>query len=656
MLATQTHIHAFNIHYEWMDQAVCIQDDTGKWVYTNQSFRNYWSALKVESLPAFATGKVRLKRQKKTQLLVDMYNGRYIGIQLHTLQMAEQEFTVCVLSEGNQKLWMESKINETLAHASAELIRPSLSLDKIASIVLQAGMELTGCQTGYVAFEDPQSDNILIHNYSIRPSVHGVNRPGHIQFVGRDHFFTRGLYGQPLNTGTYDFSNTRQFEDKEGFIESSMGFVDNYISFPTIVNDVYMGQIVLVNSGGSFNKEQIDFLHSLTHIYGLAILRKRLEWDLVHAKEKAEESNQLKSAFLANMSHEIRTPMNAIMGFSQLLMLPELRSEKMFEFNVLIQESCNDLLKLVSELIDLSRLEAEQLSLFMKPFRLRESLETLSGHFKQKHQLKLQQIQFEIQHPETEVAMIADEARVLQVIQALLDNAVKFTEQGKIILRYHALKTMVVFEVEDTGIGIPTKQQAHIFENFRQLELGAERHQGGTGLGLSLVQKLLELMKGEILLESEPGKGSLFRVGIPQYTNGKVQESKNGKTCDKAILAGKHILIVEDEPANAKLLENLLQAVGVHTHLTFNGKQALDWVKKHETDLVLMDMRMPVMDGFEATGLIREHLPNLPVVAQTAYAMKEDEEQCMWVGCNSFISKPIDKERLLQLICHELKR
>lgn len=418
--------------------------------------------------------------------------------------------------EQDKRTLFESKINESLAIAGTNLILPSLSIDNIVRTIFKSCIELTQSKTGFVAYDDPLSDKILVHYYDYS-YVNGNKVSNNIFFIKRQKYKTEGLYGYPINLSEFEVNNKFNSTTLKEIGKTSPKIINNFLTFPSIINNKFTGQIVLINSPKGFTDIHINAINSLSNIYGLAILRKRMEWDLVSAKERAEESDRLKSAFLANMSHEIRTPMNAIIGFSQLLIHANLSQEKKCEFGNLINNSCEDLLSIVNDIIDISKIESGQLNIETKAINLDKTLNEIHSLAIYKAQLKEKCYPINlINNVNKNLELIVDGIRFKQILLNIIDNAIKFTEQGSVTIGCEISETnWIEFYVKDTGIGIPQKEQDTVFESFRQVEKTIDRTYGGTGLGLAISKSLVLQMGGAISVHSKENVGSKFWFKLP---------------------------------------------------------------------------------------------------------------------------------------------
>lgn len=394
--------------------------------------------------------------------------------------------------------------------------------------------------------------------------------------------------------------------------------------------------------------------------------RKKIEKNLIAAKNRAEESDRLKSAFLSNMSHEIRTPMNAIIGFSTLLSDPSITDEERQEFIRIIKERGNDLMRIMDDIIDIAKIEAGQVKIEIRECqvsKLLSSVYTTMNELRKKHLKTNVELKFKPFAPDHEFTIMTDGNRLRQVMTNLIENAFKFTEKGSVEFGYtfktdEKLGPLIEFFVKDTGIGIPADKHHLIFERFRQADDSNTRKYGGTGLGLTICKNLMSLLNGDIRLESAEGKGTAFFVTLP-LTSAPSSDAPKPDARPLPEYAGqlknKTMLVVEDEESNYFLLERILKRTNANVVWAKNGIESIEMVSGGKIDLVLMDVRMPVMDGYEATAEIRKFNKVIPIIAQTAYALKGEKERSITAGCDGYISKPIDPKELLETIIRFVK-
>jgi len=381
--------------------------------------------------------------------------------------------------------------------------------------------------------------------------------------------------------------------------------------------------------------------------------------DLEIAKEKAEESDRLKSAFLANMSHEIRTPMNAIIGFTGLLYDQDLIETDKQELISHIVHNSDTLLHLIDDIIDIAKIEAGQLNINKKDCYINIILNELLETFTEKKKLHKKdniELRFNPGVEDSNFIIFTDNIRIQQILLNLIDNALKFTEKGYIEFGYNLEKETknpsIIFYVKDTGIGLSEDQQSLAFSRFTKLETDKKKLYRGAGLGLAICKNIVRLLEGKIWIDSEINKGSTFYFSIPYIELSEkkevIKEQKEQEI--KYNWSGKTILIAEDEESNFRYLEIILMQTNINIIYAKNGVEAFNKFQKNNVDLILMDIKMPEMDGLEATTKIRKLDQDIPIIAQTAFAMENDEKMSLQAGCDDYISKPIRKLKLIKLI------
>ena len=401
-----------------------------------------------------------------------------------------------------------------------------------------------------------------------------------------------------------------------------------------------------------------EFNNMLQQILNREDARDVAEKKLKESKEKAEESDMLKSAFLANMSHEIRTPMNAILGFTELLTMPdiEIEPEEKENFVKLINVSGNNLLNLIDDIIDISKIEAGQLKIIKKNCQLDSTLKGIQQSFfeirKNKGKPNID-IRLNENAREQDITIKTDPFRLNQILTNLIDNALKFTEEGFIEFGYEIKNSKeLLFYVKDTGIGMSQDKKDLVFERFRKIEDDDVRLYRGAGLGLAICKSLVGLLGGIIWVDSTPSTGSVFYFTLPfNKVKTKGGEFRVTDIPDNYNWQDKTILVAEDEPANFIYIEEVLKITNAKILKAINGLEAVEIVKKNKNiDVIIMDIKMPEMDGYEATRHIKKLNENIPVISQSAYAMPSDIDKGLKSGMNDYLIKPVKPKVLLSIL------
>ncbi len=455
-------------------------------------------------------------------------------------------------------------------------------------------------------------------------------------------FFT-WIYPEDKSRTQYEILKNQEEPDREHVYEHRIITPEGHIKWIWVrTHPIYNEQDKLYRRSG--------IASDITHY-------KNLIGELMMAKDKAERADRLKSSFLANMSHEIRTPMNGILGFTDLLKSPDLSEDDRNEYLSIIEKNGKQLLNLMNDIIDIAKIEAGEMALHKKRFDLNKFLSDIYYTFRNQYPEKLKRIDLKLmKDSEQRIRLYSDPGRLNQVLTNLLVNAFKYTDKGTITFGYR-LNYMVnrvqfiKFFVTDTGKGIDKKHQELIFERFGQIREADEYKPSGTGLGLSISRNLVHLLEGRIWFESEKNKGTSFYFIIPDVREEEDEpEVKKGRGVEKQNdEATKTVLIVEDDLINQKYLEKVLKKSNVRLLDAKTGEKAIEMVRQNPwIDLILMDIRLPGMNGYETTKAIKAFKPEIPIIAQTAYAMQNDFSKAMAMGCDDYISKPIDQKILFE--------
>ena len=386
-------------------------------------------------------------------------------------------------------------------------------------------------------------------------------------------------------------------------------------------------------------------LNNLTDLYNV-------QKELKDAKEKAEESDRLKSAFLSNMSHEIRTPMNGILGFTELLKEPGLTGDEQEKYIEIIRKSGERMLDTVNDIIDISKIDAGQMELSNSNVNIKEEISSLYEFFKEEASFKGLNMNLTDNFPSGNMLIQTDRNKLNSIISNLIKNAIKYTDKGNITILCDKQDSQLVVKVSDTGIGISGDRIRSIFNRFEQADISDVHAREGSGLGLSISQAYAEMLGGTISVDSKPGKGSVFTVSLPWIENHEKAINVNEKPETESIshIDSTRILIVEDDDISFEHLSILLGSFSNNIERVKNGLDAVEFVRKNDVDLILMDVKLPVLTGYEATKEIRKFDKDVIIIAQTAYALSGERENALAAGCNDYISKPIDKGRLGKVI------
>jgi PAS domain S-box-containing protein len=432
----------------------------------------------------------------------------------------------------------------------------------------------------------------------------------------------------------------RYFEDDRQVMEHGVAIINREEQLPgTPVRWMLTSKIPLKNENGVITG-LVGIGHDITH-------RKKMEEELRSAKLKAEESDRLKSLFLANMSHEIRTPLNGILGFSSFICSGNFDPSQLEYYGRIIENCGQRLTTVIDDIIDISLIQSNQLKVEHNNFNLYDLLEELYVLFKVQKKDQLGNIKFRLLNCSSACCeeIYSDKNRLFQVMKNLLDNAFKYTEYGSVEFGFlDSEDGDLILYVKDSGIGIEESKIGVIFENFRQVEEGFSRQYEGTGLGLPIVAGIVEKLGGKVWVKSAPQKGSAFYVSIPKKRNGKNASQPAVQNIPvAAIVKPKAGVIVsfEDDPVSIEYIKTISQLVGCENINFVHPLIGIEYLRKNHADLILMDVRLPEMSGFEATRIIKSEFPHLPVIIQTAFAMKEDREKAFSAGCDDYMAKPV---------------
>ncbi|MDY0104240.1 MAG: ATP-binding protein [Lentimicrobium sp.] len=547
------------------------------------------------------------------------------------------------------KLQHELKINQSLAEMGVELLGETIDVDSIVCKVQENVMQYT--QSTFSVLIVPSMDDDGMIYYLKNKSASKEDRFNRVLLNEKNSFLLNSLESE----------NELLYNDKPFTIRlDALGMKDvkfeRMAGAPVLINNEQRGYLLVAGAPSDYTRSTIDLVNRFLNIFVLGLFRIRTEKSLQLSKSIAEESDRLKSMFLSNMSHEIRTPMNAIVGFADMLHDSSLKREEKDSFLDAISRSGDSLLLLINDIIDISKIEAGQLKLMSTTFNLNELLDEIHVDFSRELERKHKSsviLYVNKEYSGVDFIIQTDAMRLRQVLSNLVGNAIKFTDEGFIEIGYRLDSGKLLLYVRDSGSGISKEDQALIFERFGQGKSQMEKNSSGTGLGLTISKNLIELMGGNIWVDSMEGEGSTFWFSLPLL---KIAGRSNHSNEDKVVvpsinLADKTILVVEDVDTNYFYISTLLEKLNAKVIRAVNGVKAVDICEsKQNIDLVLMDIDLPLMNGYEATKVIKQKRPDLPIIAQTAFAMSGERERSLEAGCDDYLAKPIRKDDLISTI------
>jgi signal transduction histidine kinase/CheY-like chemotaxis protein len=570
---------------------------------------------------------------------------------LRAKEKAEENERVIVLKNT------EIEFNNARLQSLLEISQFSTnSIQELLDFALSEAINLTQSEIGYIYFYDESKQHFILNTWSKDVLKEcAVMDPQTIY-----HLESTGCWGEAVRQRKPIIINDYRAENpiKKGIPEGHINLT-KFLTIPVFIDDKIVAVAGVANKKTDYNKSDIRQLTLLMDNVWKITEKIQLVNELKEAVLKAQESDRLKTAFLQNMSHEIRTPMNAIMGFSSLMADNFDDKEKLLLYSEIIEQRCTDLLDIINDILDISKIESGQNTLTMEVCNLNEMFAELSLFFSA-YQSRTNKQHIELvlhpMHDEWDSIVKTDNGKLKQILINLINNAFKFTDKGSIQCGYKQVKNKLEFYVSDTGIGIPIEKKDYVFERFTQLNNTFNQNLGGTGIGLSIVKALTGLLGGEVWFESECDKGTTFFFTI-DYIPGKERQKVVFNTIQTSDVKTntKIILIVEDEECNSIYLKEILKKHVKNIFTVSTGKDAIKFVQNNSVDIVLMDVRLPDISGYEATKEILKHNPAIKVIAQTAFAASEDRQKAIDSGCIDYISKPIRQEQLLNILSNHLK-
>ncbi len=527
----------------------------------------------------------------------------------------------------------------------------SNSIRELLDFALGEAIKLTNSKIGYIYYYNENSKQFTLNTWSkgVMEECNVMN-PKTVYDLDKT-----GCWGEavrqrkPVVINDYQAENPIIKGTPHGHVQ-----LEKFLTIPVSIDNEIVAVCGVANKATDYDSSDIRQLTLLMDSVWKISERMALIKELTSAKEKAEESDRLKSSFLANMSHEIRTPMNGILGFTELLLEPDLSSEEKEQYINIVNQSGQRMLNTVNDIIEISKIEAGIVTVDLKEVDVQARLDELIRFFNPEVTKKGLTITLKNQLPKTDTVISTDINKLDSILTNLIKNAIKFTGSGEIQLGWRQKAHFIEFHIKDTGIGIPKHRQEAIFNRFIQADLANSRVFEGSGLGLAIAKAHVEILGGKIWLESEEGLGSIFYFTLPlkgASPESKAQQleppiEKKGGTAKKL-----KILLVEDDEISYLHLSIVLKDITSKILYAYTGTSAVEMAQSNpDIDVILMDIRIPGIDGFEATRKIREFNKKVVIIAQTAFANTGDREKTLATGCNDYITKPVNKEDLLALI------
>ncbi|MFA6901214.1 MAG: response regulator [Desulfurivibrionaceae bacterium] len=559
-----------------------------------------------------------------------------------------------------QELKRELFITDALSRLYASLLATTSSFEEHAMAILEQARLLTGSKHGYVATIDPETGCLCTHTHTAMMMGNACRLPEEQNktiFPPNPDGTYPGLWGAALNSREGFYANKPVDHPAAKGIPAGHVALANFLSVPVMLGDALVGQIALANKPSRYNAQDLETIQRLADYSAMAIQRQRNQVRLHQAVQAAVLASQAKSEFLANMSHEIRTPMNAIMGVINLALKQQYLSPKVMEYLRIAKLSSNALLGIINDILDFSKIESGKLSIESIEFSLQDILVNLLEMFRESCRDKGINLNIDVAG-DVPYLLIGDPLRLGQVLVNLLSNAIKFTSQGEITVIIHCLEKMegsvrLRVQVRDSGIGIQPEKIATIFNAFEQVDGSTTRQYGGTGLGLTICKKLLQMMGGEINVDSTPGTGSTFCFELPLGLPAVSQAS----TAEALDFSGKRILVVDDEKYLVELMQAILEAHGFSVVSANRPSEALRLLREETIpatrfDLILLDLMLPEQDGISTAKIIRSEirLQDIPIIILTGMGNDLEEQRAKQAGVNGFLRKPVSRSLLLNCI------
>ena len=551
------------------------------------------------------------------------------------------------ISIQNQEILFNNERLESLLKVSQ---LQTNSIQELLDFALSQAVELTRSKIGYIYFYSEEKKQFILNTWSKDVMKECQVMEPQTTYNLDD----TGCWGEavrqrkPIVMNDYQADNPLKKGTPEGHVK-----LKKFLTIPVIFDEKIVAVAGVANKPDDYNDSDIRQLTLLMDNVWKISERLTLIKDLRHAKEKAEESDKLKSAFLANMSHEIRTPMNGILGFAELLNEPDLTGEEQKQFIALINKSGQRMLNIINDIVDISKIEAGIMETRLSETNIHEQIAYIFNIFKADASAK--GLEFELNNliPDKGFTLITDREKLFAILTNLVKNAIKYTHKGSVEIGCRHKGNFLEFYVKDTGIGIPQHRQRAIFERFIQADIEDKMAYQGAGLGLTISQKYAEMLGGEIRVESNEGVGSTFYLTLARVQQKpKVTPSAPPDSTEKPVEIRKlKVLAVDDDEVSEMLLDKIINKISSEVLKASTGTEAVEIAKANpDIELILMDIRMPGMSGIEATKAIRQFNKDVVIIAQTAFGLSGDRKKAMEAGCTDYITKPISKNDLFTII------